>query len=234
MTSAKEEGVAVMTETVYGIREGRKRFRSPSTDGRARLRGMSIHDRLKRARKDAGYDTAAAAVRTFGFNENTYGANERGTAPYGREAAVRYARAFRVSVEWLLTGKGAMRPNRKEVRVVGIVGAGAAILPVDEGGFDPVTPPYGVPDDALAFVVRGDSQWPMYEDGTAVIAVRVDDVREVVGRRAIVTLSDQRRLLKTVQNGSRSGCYTLTSHNAPPLHDVEIVEAARVFGTVEP
>lgn len=226
--------MAVMSETVYGIRNGRKRFRIPYTEGGAKRRGMSIHERLKRARKEAGYETAAAACRAFGFNENTYGANERGTAPYGREAAVRYARAFRVSVEWLLTGKGPIRPRRREVEVVGIVAAGAAVLPLDDGAFDPVTPPFGVPEDALAFVVRGDSQWPMYEDGTAVIAVRVADVREVVGRRAIVTLPDQRRLLKTVQAGSRPDRFTLTSHNAPPIQDVEIIEAARVLGTVEP
>lgn len=194
---------------------------------------MSIHERLRRARIAAGYGSASDAARAFDMNINSLISNENGNAPYGRDAALRYARAFGVSVDWLLTGKGPMRPSRRGVKVVGVVGAGAVIAPIDDGSFDPVIPPFGTPEGAVAFVVRGDSMWPRYDDGDVIIAMPVTSVDEVVGRRAVVTLTDETRLLKTVQPGAAPGTYDLHSHNAPPMLGAVIVAAARVLGSVE-
>lgn len=65
--------------------------------------------RLKEARAEAGYETATDAARAFGWNENTYRSNENGQRGPGRKSAIKYARAFRVSVDWLLTGRGSKR-----------------------------------------------------------------------------------------------------------------------------
>lgn len=73
-----------------------------------------IADRLQEARKEAGYKTATDAARAFGWNENTYRSNENGQRPPSRQAAVKYARAYRVSVDWLLTGRGAKKPRRTD------------------------------------------------------------------------------------------------------------------------
>ncbi len=61
-------------------------------------------ERLRAARKKAGFKTAREAWERFGWNANTYRAHEAGPREYGKKAAIVYARAFDVGVAWLLTG----------------------------------------------------------------------------------------------------------------------------------
>lgn len=67
--------------------------------------------RLKEAREEAGYATAGEAAVAFGWNENTYRSAENGYRAPGRRSLVKYAKAFRVSVDWLLTGRSPKRPS---------------------------------------------------------------------------------------------------------------------------
>lgn len=114
------------------------------------------------------------------------------------------------------------------------MGAGAAVFPLDEGAFEPIEAPFGCPDGALAFVVRGDSMYPAYADGTFLICVKVHDIHSIIHKRAVVTLEDGRRYVKDIGPGSAPDLFTLYSHNAAPIPDVRIVLAARVIGTKEP
>lgn len=197
---------------------------------------MSIHDRLKRARTEAGYSGPTEAAEAFGWNVNTYRSNENSHRPFGREAAIRYARAFRVSVDWLLTGRGAMRAAQRGVEVQGFVGAGAAVSPLDTGSFDEVVPPFSVPDDAIAFRVRGDSMYPAYRDGGHVIVRPVADPKDALFARAVVTLEDGSRYVKELLPGSRPGLFTLVSFlpGVAPISDVKLTHAAKVLGAMEP
>lgn len=61
--------------------------------------------RLRTAREAAGYETAKGAARRFGWSADTYAQHENGTRGLGRVAG-KYARAFKVSEGWLLTGEG--------------------------------------------------------------------------------------------------------------------------------
>ena len=72
---------------------------------------MSLHERLREARKAAGFSTAKEAAEAFGWNKNTVTSNENGNRTFSRESAERYARAYRVDLGWLLTGKGSMKAN---------------------------------------------------------------------------------------------------------------------------
>jgi hypothetical protein len=61
------------------------------------------HERLKAARAQAGYRSAADACQAYGWKEAAYRHHENGTRGfYDIGNAVRYARAFRVSPAWLL------------------------------------------------------------------------------------------------------------------------------------
>lgn len=62
--------------------------------------------RLKEARKKAGFKTASQAIAQFGWRSSTYHAHENGQNRFGVDDAERYARAYGVSVEWLLAEKG--------------------------------------------------------------------------------------------------------------------------------
>jgi transcriptional regulator with XRE-family HTH domain len=193
---------------------------------------MTIHERLRKARTEAGFTSVTAAAKRFGFNANTLRSNENGNKPYGREAAEKYAKAFKVRLDWLLSGRGPMKAGRAGVAVQGQVGAGAQIFPLDEDCFELIEPSFEVDEGVIAFVVRGDSMWPQYVDGDYILAKPVDEIQLVLHRRAVVTLEDGRRLLKTVEPGRDDGFWTLSSHNSPPIPDVVIVAAARVVGVV--
>lgn len=63
-------------------------------------------DRLKKARIDAGYANAREAAEALGVNYTTYGQHENGTRGFPSKLAERYARKFKVSLDWLVTGSG--------------------------------------------------------------------------------------------------------------------------------
>src|SRR3569623_1133554 len=65
-----------------------------------------VNDRLVNARERAGYPTAADAARALGIKYQTYAAHENGNSGLRPKVADRYARKFRVSLDWLLTGRG--------------------------------------------------------------------------------------------------------------------------------
>ncbi len=61
--------------------------------------------RLEKARIDRGFRTAKDATRFFHWTYETYIQHEQGIRGISR-AAAKYAKAFRVSEGWLLTGEG--------------------------------------------------------------------------------------------------------------------------------
>lgn len=83
-------------------------------------RTMSVNEsrsaRLRAARIAAGFESAASAAARFGWPYPTYAQHESGNG-LGRNAA-RYARAFKVTEAWLLTGDeggGATSPETEEL-----------------------------------------------------------------------------------------------------------------------
>ncbi|WP_242186555.1 helix-turn-helix domain-containing protein [Sphingomonas sp. CARO-RG-8B-R24-01] len=63
---------------------------------------MSAGNRLRQAREDAGYVSAAAAAREFGWNEGSYRHHENGTRGFDSEQAAIYGKVYEVSPSWLL------------------------------------------------------------------------------------------------------------------------------------
>src|SRR5690348_18129879 len=74
------------------------------------------HQRLRRAREHAGFMRASDAARAMGIEEPTYLGHENGSRGLSR-AAARYARFFRVSLDWLIGGRGEFRLAGGEARL---------------------------------------------------------------------------------------------------------------------
>jgi transcriptional regulator with XRE-family HTH domain len=70
-----------------------------------------VNQRLREARVAAGYIAASKAAQAIGVGASTYMNHENGTGGRGVPAPAlrRYAQFFRVSADWLLTGRGDMR-----------------------------------------------------------------------------------------------------------------------------
>lgn len=65
--------------------------------------------RLRKAREHAGFRSARAAANKFHWTASTYASHENGQTPeIPHVAARKYARSFKVSSAWLLSGEGDM------------------------------------------------------------------------------------------------------------------------------
>lgn len=73
------------------------------------------YERLQIARRLAEYEEATEAAKAMGVPVATYLGHENGSRGFKRNAE-RYAQFFRVSYEWLMTGKGEPRPTSLDAR----------------------------------------------------------------------------------------------------------------------
>lgn len=187
-------------------------------------------DRLRQARLEAGFRTIAEAARTKRLHKQNLADHESGRRKISLQWAERYAKAFAKSPGWLLTGEG---PARGRLAVMGYVGAGAEVFPLEETAIMETDVPPGATDGDVAFLIRGDSQYP-FLDGGLIVVRPVNAVHEVVNRLAVVDLDDGRRLFKQVTTGTLTGTFNLLSHNAAPIIGVRVIRAAAFRVYVDP
>lgn len=125
------------------------------------------------------------------------------------------------------------------VPLMGYVGAGAEIQPefeqVPPEGLEDVELPFPLPDEMIAFRVRGDSMLPVYKPDTVIIVYREQrrPLETFYGQEAAVRTDDGRRFIKTITSG-RGGDVILTSWNADPIVDVTLVWIGEVFAVLPP
>jgi hypothetical protein len=197
------------------------------------------HQRLREARREAGFESPTEAAHAFRWNPVTYLAHENGTRGLRPSVAERYARAYNVPVEWLLFGRGhAHEPatDHKVVTVplVGYVGAGAtAYFFSDQGEFDHIAPPEFAGPHTVAVEIRGESLGAFFDRWL----VFYDDVRrpitpDLIGRLCVVGLEDGRVLIKKVQRSRTKGLFHLLSQTEQPILDVAVEWAAKVKNMV--
>lgn len=78
---------------------------------------QSMNERLKWAREHAGFETAAEAARAMSIKYPTYACHENTSRGFNARAA-RYAAFYKVSLDWLLTGKGSPKLGGKVIQVL--------------------------------------------------------------------------------------------------------------------
>ena len=146
----------------------------------------------------------------------------------------RIAQALGAGLDHLIRGVGGTLTNP----VVGYVGAGAEIHPVDDHakgtGIDEAPPFPGQDGPAVAVRVRGDSMLPMLEDGWLLYYSRDRDgvPTGCLGQLCVVQIHDGPMLVKKLEAARKKGLYRLVSYNASPREDVRLDWAARVRAIV--
>ncbi|RVD14247.1 MAG: LexA family transcriptional regulator [Mesorhizobium sp.] len=193
--------------------------------------------RLEQARIARGFATAKDAAKYFGWSYDTYAQHENGTRGIGR-ASEKYAKAYRVGEGWLLTGEGDGPGSAKSVAVMGYLGAGAEVEPdyeqVPPEGLEQIEIPFPLPDDMIAFKVRGESMMPVFKHDAVIIVYREQKkpLESFYGEEAAVRTTDGRRFLKTITRGQ--GGVTLTSWNALPIENVTLEWIGELFAVLPP
>jgi SOS-response transcriptional repressor LexA len=137
----------------------------------------SPKDRLKRARVNAGFETATdAAAKLRQINKNTLLSNENGNRAISRKMAQTYADAFNTTAGWILYGEdSATITPVKQIRVEGVSQAGMfrdiSLIEDDEHERKtipaPINPKYAHVHQ-YALLVAGDSMNNKFQDGSYV------------------------------------------------------------------
>lgn len=130
---------------------------------------------------------------------------------------------------------GFAAPAEIMVPLKGRVGAGAEILAVETDEYDPVPAPASSKPGTVAVEVSGESMFPAYEDGTLLFYSKLLPPGDMVNRRCVVRLADDRIFVKILRAGSTDSTWTLQSLN-PMYADMidQVVEWAAPIDWIKP
>lgn len=197
--------------------------------------------RLRLARTEQGYETAAAAADAFGWNRNTYSSNENGNAPFSYRRAKEYAAAFSVRPEWLYDAAGPMRSTGAEglAPIIGRVGAnpeGDVLLATGQGSGELAPIPPGGTEKAVALRVSGHSMRGLADDGALIYFEdqRSSPSPDMLGHVVVVETDTDEVLVKRLLRGSRPGLYDLESLAGPTRRDARLRWAAHITAIIPP
>ena len=80
-------------------------------------KNKEIGNRLKAARKAAGFLSATEAATALGMNYRTYAGHENGNRGISRNTLELYAKRFGVTTDWLLSGRKDAAGNRYKRKI---------------------------------------------------------------------------------------------------------------------
>jgi repressor LexA len=190
----------------------------------------AMGNKLKQLRTAAGW-THEQAAEAMGVSRSQFIKLERGERRLTSDYIGMAAKAFQVRASEIIE-----ESSRETVPVMGFIGAGAEILPdyeqIPPEGIDQIDVPFPLPDDMVAFEVRGDSMLPVFKDKSIVIVYR-EQKRPLVdfyGEEAAVRTADGRRFIKTITKGT-SGV-NLLSWNAAPIENVHLEWIGEIFAVL--
>jgi phage repressor protein C with HTH and peptisase S24 domain len=189
--------------------------------------------RWARQRKYAQATYAAAAM---GVKPATYTHHENGTRGY-RKQLWKYSSFFRVSAEWLDTGRGdpLLRRETVPIPIYGEVGAGAVVNSATEERLIAEHDAVSLPDDGNlgALVVRGDSQEPRWYEGEVVIYdVRGAPLDQLVQRYCVVADVDGNRWLKWLHRHLNNDSWMIGSHNVREMQVLRLIGGFPIVATL--
>jgi len=197
--------------------------------------------RLRLARIEQGFETAAAAAEAFGWNRNTYSSNENGNAPFSYRRAKEYAAAFGVRPEWLYDAAGPMRSTGSEglAPIIGRVGAnpeGDVLLATGQGSGELAPIPPGGTEKAVALKVSGHSMRGLADDGALIYFEdqRSSPSPDMLGQVVVVETDTDEVLVKRLLRGSGPGLYDLESVAGPTRRDARLRWAAHITAIIPP
>ncbi|MDO9416997.1 S24 family peptidase [Pararhizobium sp.] len=184
--------------------------------------------------------SAAAASAKAGLSKDAIrnikraiedGKEEAGTST---STIIKLAPVLGTTASWLLEGMG--MEAGVEVPLWGYIGAGAEIDPdfeqIPADGLEQIVVPFPLPDEMVAFEIKGDSMLPVYKPGSVIICYREQKrpLTAFYGEEAAVRTSDNRRFLKTISRGV--GGVNLMSFNAPLIEGVHLEWIGEIFAVL--
>lgn len=150
-----------------------------------------LSNRLVESRKKAGFRSAASAAAKMEMGYSTYSAHENGSKNPSTENLTRYASRFKVSLDWLMTGRDSAKTTCRLVPVSYAAEAGNWY--VAKSQIPQYNEDVGIPDrqeyrddELFAILVRGDSSDKINKDGDILVSIKLDNPELKNNKRYIV------------------------------------------------
>ncbi|MBO9099979.1 MULTISPECIES: XRE family transcriptional regulator [unclassified Rhizobium] len=184
-----------------------------------------------KALRNARSWTHDQAAEAMGVSRGQYIKLERGERRLTSDYISLAAKAFDVRASEVIDD-----PRPETVPLMGYIGAGAEIEPDFEQtppeGLEQIDVPFPLPDDMIAFEVRGDSMLPVFKNRSIIIVYREQKrpIDAFYGEEAAVRTSDGRRFIKTIMRSSQG--VNLMSWNAPAIENVELDWVGEIFAVL--
>ena len=199
----------------------------------ASSKNIAMGERIRRARKSLNL-TQQEFAQHLQVTQPTVHRWEKGFYDPDEEALQRLSQMTDLPPAYFRYGEKALGPEPRSVNIVGYVGPGAEINAMDRHGWsgdtEVVEAPPGETLSSVAVVVRGDSMYPVYQDGDVIFYARdgLEDEASYLGRECVVKLANGPMLLKRVMRGSERDSYLLLSYNASPMDNIRLDWASPV------
>ncbi|HTV68080.1 MAG TPA: XRE family transcriptional regulator [Rhizobiaceae bacterium] len=196
-------------------------------------------ERLREAFDETGWSKATLAKRSGVPYDNVlkYLAGKV-KQPRG-EQLDQLAEALGLDPLMLFRGVSSGDVSSAEVNVVGYLGAGAEVEPdyeqVPPEGFEQINLPFPLPDEMIAFRVRGISMLPVYKPDTVIVVYREQKkpLESFYGEEAAVRTADGRRFIKTIERGAR-GVNLRSWNDHIPIENVTLEWIGEIFAVLPP
>lgn len=183
----------------------------------------SIGDRLTKARLGAGFKSARQAAIFLGIPYTTYYGYEKETRGLDPNQADEISKRFKVSLEWLLTGRG--QPNSSVAKmplpgmapILGTVAAGRWLevdsVSSEPEGHMPLMPGLSYPAECYYYVrAQGTSMNKVFADGTLLLCLSVAESGVIIVSNDIAIVERRREqdgLIETTAKRVRQSGKTL-------------------------
>jgi phage repressor protein C with HTH and peptisase S24 domain len=193
-------------------------------------------ERLREARKKAGFESASAAAEAFGWKPAAYRHHENGTRDFDVETAKRYGRGFKINPGYLLaldkipTPSHPIEEQQESLEVDGSVAAGvwreSGQWERDRRFVIEGSPSVPIKGKRFGLQVEGTSMDEFYHDGGVLDCVSIFDtgVKPQTGDHVIVerTRPDGLRELTVKEFLEEGGHYFLVPRSTKPEHQARM------------
>ena len=188
-------------------------------------------ERLRAARKEAGFSSAEGFADYAGLKKSTYQQHENGYRAMNRHSAALYAHLLKVPVGLLLYGDGLSHLLAPvEAPIVGSIQGGSVVQQVTGAGQRTVAL-LRANDNLWCYEVDDEDLYPAYRPGDQILVpplVRKGfRLASVDGRECICELADGEIVLRQVI-ADADGTATLVAYHAPPRLRARVIAASAV------